>query len=117
MQYSILLDRNENTKEVEIQEQSRFVKSILEALQVPIEWDPEEPFSVETKRKFIKDLDNYKINIIDDMNGGMKIYVESDVIAEWKKPLFKLKQDKSQIDPKKQLYISMEVDFWSLFDE
>jgi hypothetical protein len=117
MQYSILLDRNENTREVEIQEQARFVKSILEALQIPIEWNPEEPFSVESKIRFRKELDQFKINIIDDSNGGIKIYVETDLIAEWHKPLFKLKKDSSQIDPRKQIYLEMNVRFSSLFEE
>jgi hypothetical protein len=117
MRYTILLDKNEKTKEVEAQEQARFVKSIIEALEVPIEWNPEEPFSVESKLKFKKSLNAYNINVISDTDGGLKIFVGSDLIAEWYKCSYKLKQDIGQIDPNKKLFLEMTVSFWSIFEK
>lgn len=117
MRYTILLNKDENTKEVEAQEQSRFVKTVLEALEVPIDWDPDEPFSIDTKLKFKKSLSNFHINIVDDMNGGIKIFVNKDLIGEWHKCIYKLKKDLSQIDPRSRLFIEMNVNFWTIFDE
>lgn len=116
MRYTILLDKNEKTKEVETQEQARFVKSILEALEVPIEWNPEEPFSVEEKLKLRKSLSSYNINIIGDTDGGLKIFVKDELIGEWYKCSYKLKQDYAQIDPAKKLYLEMIVNFWTTFE-
>lgn len=116
MQYTILLDKNESTKQVAAQEQARFIKSILEALEVPLDWNPDEPLSVDKKIELLKILSNYNINIIDNLDGEISIYVNTDLIAEWKKCKYKLKRDLTQIDPKKKLYIEMEVSFWSIFE-
>jgi hypothetical protein len=116
MRYTILLDKNEDTKEVEAQEQARFVKTIIEALEVPIDWEPDEPFTIENKLKWRKDLATYNINVISDIDGGLKIYVNSDLIAEWYKCKYKFKKDSSNIDPNKRLYLEMLIDFWSIFE-
>lgn len=117
MRYTILLNKNENTRNIEAQEQSRFVKSILEALEVPIAWNPEEPLSIDSKIELRKSLATYNINIINDIDGGMKVYVHDDLIGEWKKATYKLKKDPSQIDPSKRLYLEMTVNFWTTFEE
>jgi hypothetical protein len=117
MEYVILLDKYANIREVEAEEQTRFVISIIEALEVPFEWDSNEPFSVLDKIRLRKVLGQYNISVIDDMEGGVKIYLERDIIAEWKKPLYLLKEDPSQIDHKKKLYIEMKCCFSSMFEE
>src|SRR5277367_5279809 len=117
MQYIILLSKNEKTKDVEAQEQARFVKSIFEALEVPIEWNPDEPHSIEDKMKLRKSLSTYGINIISDIEGGLKVFVNTDLIGEWYKCSYKLKQDPSQIDPAKKLYLEMTVNFWTTFEK
>lgn len=117
MKYNILLNKSEDTKAVEAQEQSRFVKSILEALEVPIEFDPDEPLSIVKKQKLRQDLKEFNINILDDMTGGLKIFIGNDLIAEWYKTTYKLKQDLSQMDKQDRLYLQAEVFFWSIFEE
>jgi hypothetical protein len=116
MRYTILLNKNENTKNVEAQEQARFVKSILEALEVPIAWDSEEPLSVDGKIELRKSLAVYNINIISDIDGGMKVYVHDDLIGEWYKCSYKLKKDSTQMNPAKKLYLEMTVNFWTIFE-
>lgn len=116
MQYTILLSKNENTKEVEAQEQARFVKSVLETLEVPVDLKSEEPLSVDDKIKFRKALNNYNINIINDSDGGLKIFVNKDLIGEWFKCKYILKKDYNQIDPSKKLYLEMQVNFWTIFE-
>jgi|ERR1700733_11037816 len=117
MQYTILISRYENAKEVEAQEQARFVKTILEALEVDVPFNPDEPFSIEEKIKTRKALSFYNITIIENHGGGLKIFVERELVAEWKKPFYKMKQDNSQIDPKKRLYMEMQVNFWTVFEQ
>jgi hypothetical protein len=116
MQYNILLVKNEDKQEVEILEQSRFLKSLLEALEVPIIWNPEEPLSIDAKLKLRKSLNTYNINVIDDMDGGLKVFVDSDLIGEWYKCSYKLKEDLTQTDPRKKLYLEMSVNFWTIFE-
>jgi hypothetical protein len=47
----------------------------------------------------------------------MQVFVEGELIAEWFKPTYKLKRDLKERDPKKQMYLEMEVNCWSLFEE
>jgi hypothetical protein len=117
MEYVVLLDKSTNIREVEAEEQTRFVISIVEALEVPFEWDSNEPFSILDKIRLRKVLSQYNVSIIDDMEGGVKIFLEREKIAEWKKPLYILKEDPSQIDSKKRLYIEMKCSFTSIFEE
>jgi len=117
MRYTILLKRNENTKNIEMQEQSRFIKTILEALEVGIDYKSEEPLSIEDKVKMRKSLEFYGITIIEIFDGSLKIFAEKELIAEWKKPTYKLKQDFSQVDPKNKLYMEMNIEFWTVFEQ
>lgn len=117
MEYTVLLDKNTNFREVESEEQTKFVVSVIEALEVPFDWNSNEPFSLFDKIRLRKALAQYHISVIDDMEGGLKIFLEKDKIAEWKKPLFMLKEDPSQINPKNKLYVEMKCSFSSIFDE
>ena len=116
MQYTVLLNKDAIIRDIEAEEQTRFIMSVIEALEVPFDWDPNEPFSVLDKVRLRKVLNQYHISIIDDMAGGVKIYLENDKIAEFFKPRYVLKEDPSQIDPKKKLFIEMHCDFNSLFE-
>lgn len=117
MEYVVLLDKSTNIREVEAEEQTRFVISIVEALEVPFEWDSNESFTILDKLRLRKALAQYNVSVIDDMEGGIKIFLEREQIAEWKKPLYILKEDPSQVDPKKRLYIEMKCSFSSIFEE
>jgi hypothetical protein len=116
MRYTILLDKNENTKEVEAQEQSRFLKTIIESLDLPIAFDPDETLTVDSKIELRKSFDKYSINVINDLDGGLQIFVGQDLVGEWKKCKYKLKQDLTKPDPNKRLYFEMQVDFWNAFE-
>lgn len=115
----ILLNYGENTKQVEEEERMRFLKNLLEQMGVPISdfWTTDNFLSVEQKIKLRVILSTYKIQVIDDLDGFMQIFVEGDLVGEWHKCLYKLKRDLKQLDPKKQLYLEMEVDCWTLFEE
>lgn len=117
MQYEILLSKSENTKAIEEQEQSRFIKSVLESLEVDIDYDPEEPLSGEDRQRLRSNFRQFNLGIIDDRDGGLKILLGQDLIAEWYKATYKLKQDLSEPDPHNRLYLEMSVSFWTIFEE
>lgn len=127
MKATILLNYDENTKKVEEEEKSRFLRSILEELGAPIEefWEDTDLFlSVEQKMKLRNLLQTLNIQVVEnsedmqifaflDDNGG-KTNVK---IAEWFRPTYKIKKDHSQLDPRKKMFLEMNVEFWSVFEE
>lgn len=119
MKGTILLNYNDNTKQVEDEEKTRFLRSLLEQMTVPIQeiWTTDEALSIDQKMKLRGVLATYGVQVIDDRDGHMEIYVEGEKVAEWFKCTYKLKRDLCQIDPRKQLYLEMNVEFWSLFEE
>lgn len=116
MRYTILLDKNENTKEAEAQEQARFLKTIIESLDLPIAFNPDETLTIENKIELKKSLDKYNINVITDNDGGMQIFIEQDLIGEFKKCKYKLKENVATRDPNKKLYLEMQVNLWNAFE-
>lgn len=119
MQATLLLDYNENIRQVEEEERDKFLKSIIAEMGVPIEefWTTDGPLSVDQRIKLRAILNTYSIQVIDDLDGHMQIYVEDKLVAEWHKCTYKLKRDLRKLDPRKQLYLEMEVNCWSLFEE
>jgi hypothetical protein len=118
MQNTILLNTSENTRQVEREEQGQFVRSVLTAFGVPIDtiWTETE-LTVEQNMKLRKLLSQYKIEIVDDMDGGVKMYCEKEKIAEFHKPHYILRKDMGQVDPKKRLYLEMTTNTWSVLDQ
>lgn len=121
MKGTILLNSNENTKLIEEEEQSRFVKGILEILGVPIQeiWVGENKISdlsYEDKSKLRALMSAYQIKVIDIGDGHLQVYVEDNLIGEWNKCTYILKRDPSALDPKNQLYLEMNFDYWHLFE-
>lgn len=119
MKGTILLNYNENTRQIEEEEKARFLKSLLEQMGVPIQeiWTTDTPLSTNQKIKLRNIIATYNIQVIDDLDGLMQIYVEGEKVAEWSKCTYKLKRDLRQIDPRKQLFLEMEINCWSLFEE
>jgi len=62
-------------------------------------------------------LTQYDLQIIDDLDGHLKVYLKNELMAEWFKCLYKLKKDLQVTDPKKRIYLEMEINCWSVFDE
>ncbi len=119
MKATILLNHNENTKKVEDEEKTRYLRSILEQMGLPVDefWAVEGALSVDQKMKLRVVLATYEVQVIDDLDGHMQVYVEGTLVAEWLKCTYKLKRDLRELDPRKQLYLEMEVTTWSLFEE
>ena len=125
MKGSILLNYNENTHQVEDEEKSRFLKLILEqcfentdvATQIQTIWSSDGPLPASQKVKLRSILATYGIQVIDDFDGHMQVYLENELIAEWFKCTYKLRRDLRAIDPRKRIYLEMEVNCWSVFDD
>jgi hypothetical protein len=120
MQAIIQLKYNENLQQIEKEEKNRFLRYLLEEIGLPIQefWKADElTLSIEQKMKLRNTLSNYAIQVIDDSDGYLAVYVEKELVGEWRRCNYKLKRDLGQIDPKKQLYLEMEINCWSLFEE
>lgn len=119
MKGTILLNYNENTRKVEEEEKNRFLRSLIEQMGIPTDdiWTDDDCLSIDRLIKLRNLLIIYSIQVIDDLAGHMAIYVEGELIGEWHKCTYKLKRDCSQLDPRKQLYLEMEINCWSLFEE
>lgn len=120
MKSIILLNHNENTKQVEAEEKSKFLKDLLEKMGIEISefWDDDTILlSVDQKIKLRNILTTYAIKVIDDLDGHMQIFVEGELVGEWNKCTYKLKQDLYEIDKKKQFFLEMEVNCWTLFEQ
>jgi len=118
MQATILLNYNENTKQVEELEKTNFLYSVLEQMGVPLDevGMPSASLSIDQRIKLRELLGNYSIQVIDDNDGHMRIHMGEELVGEWNKCTYKIKRDLSQLDPRKQLYLEMYINCWSLFD-
>lgn len=125
MKGTILLNYSENTHQVEDEEKARFLRGLLEQMFEEIPeimtkiseiWSNDSVLSPEQKIKMRIFMDTYDIQVIDDLDGHMKIYLDNQVIGEWFKCRYKLKRDLSQINRRKQLYLEMEVNCWTIFE-
>jgi hypothetical protein len=125
MKGSILLDYNEDTRQVEEEEKARFLRGILEACfenteaanQINTIWTSDGVLPAPQKVKLRGVLATYGLQVIDDLDGHMQVYLENELIAEWHKCTYKLKRDLRVIDPRKRVYLEMNVNCWSVFDE
>ena len=119
MKTSILLNYNENFKKIEDEEKLVFLFDLLNKIGVPIDGIelPENlSLSVENKIKLRSLLTTYGIQVIDNRDGSMQIFIDNQLVADWHKPIYKLKKDLSQLDRKKQLYVEMTIEYNSLFE-
>ena len=117
MRYTIQISRNEDINLVEAQEQARFIKSILEALDIPFDWNTDEPLSISNRVILRNLLTKNNIKMVDDMNDGLKLYLKEERIAEWYKPTHKLVQDIKEPNRKKALFVEVYVNFWTIFED
>jgi hypothetical protein len=119
MKGTILLNYDADVRrEAEI-ERHRFLKELLDQMGVPVTefWTSDGLLSIQEKIKLREILLTYSVQVIDDLDGHMQVYVEDELVGEWHKCNYKIKRDLRQRDPRKQLFIEMEVNCWSLFEE
>lgn len=119
MKGTILLNYDANVKQVETEEKNRFLRNLLEQMGVPIQefWETEDELSVENKIRLRNTLVAYNIQLLDDQDGELQVYLDGNKIAQWNKCTYKIKKDLGQLDRKKQLYLEMNIDYYSMLEE
>lgn len=119
MKGTILLNYDADVRQEAEIERHRFLKELLDQMGVPVTefWTSDGLLSIQEKIKLREILLAYNVQVIDDLDGHMQVYVEDELVGEWHKCNYKLRRDLRQRDPRKQLFIEMEVNCWSLFEE
>jgi hypothetical protein len=121
MKATILLSHNENTKKIEDEEKTRYLLGILEQMELPVQdhlsVEEDGVLSIDQRIKLRGLLRSYGVQVIDNLDGQMCVYVEGEKVASFEKPTYKLKRDYSQLDPRKQLYLEMTIECNSVFEE
>lgn len=126
MKGTILLSYNENTHQVEEEEKARFLREILLSCfadaplvlaQIEEIWNVDGPLLASQKVKLRGILATYDIQVIDDLDGHLKVYLKDELMAEWFKCIYKLKKDLQVTDPRRRIFLEMEVNYWSIFEE
>lgn len=119
MKGTILLNYTESLRQVEEEEKNRFLHCLLDQMGVPIAefWSVDDSLDVHQKMKLRNVLSTYGVQVLDDHEGRLEVYVDEDLVGKWDKCTYKLKKDVSQRDPKKKLYFEMEVNYWSIFED
>lgn len=119
MKGTLLLNHDENTQLVEEEEKNRFLYALLDQMGVPVDefWTNDSKLTINQRIKLRNILSTYNIQVIDDLDGHMQVYVEDDMVGEWHKCEYKLKRDLRQRDPRKQFYLEMQVNYWSIFED
>lgn len=127
MKATILLSYDENTRQVEEEEKARFLRGVLEqcfenaetvSFQLQEIWgDGSQPTLTAPQRVRLRGLLSiYGIQIIDNLDGHLQILLEDELIAEWHKCFYKLRKEPKASDPRKRVFLEMEVNCWSSFD-
>lgn len=125
MKGTILLNHSENTHQIEQEEKNRFLQQLLEQMfegtpdvlsQIVNIWNNSNSLTAPQKVMVRELLNTYNIQVLDDNDGEMKIYVEGELVGQFFKPNYKLKRDYSQLDKRKQLYLEMSINCWSVFE-
>ena len=119
MKANIHLNYSENVRQVAEEEKISFLRNLLEQMNLPVEevWSDDMSLSIEQKIKLRNFLTKWEIRVISDNEGGMQVLNKDNLIGNWKPPTYKVKQDLQESDPKKQFYLEMTVDYFSIFEE
>jgi len=119
MKGKILLNYDEDIKKVEQEEQDRFLRDLLGQMGFPIDefWASGESLNINQRMRLRAMLPEFHVKIYDDLDGHVQVYVDNTLVGEWFKSTYKLKRDLRELDPRKQVYIEMEVNFWTTFEE
>lgn len=116
---NIILANREDIRNIEEEERINFIRSVFHSMDLPIEdcFPEEGEWLTEQKIKLRRVLSEFNIDLVENVDGSLKIFVDKQVIAEWFKPMFYLKQDLSEPNPKNRLYAEVHTKSWSLFED
>lgn len=118
MTNKIFITGRHDAREVAEENKYQFIRLVLFNLGIPEE--EIEPCLPETSKEFNLNhkiylrnvLKKFDLNVVDDGDGGIKIYLENTKIAEWKKCKFVMKEDLSTIEPSERIYMEVHAEFY-----
>lgn len=115
----ILLNANADVRTIEQEERTRFLYNVITSMELPVNdfWQGELKLDTHQRIYLREILQSYGVQVIEELDGHMQVYVEEDLIAEWIPCKFVLKKDLRERNPKKKLYLEMEVNTWTVFDD
>lgn len=128
MRYTVLLDSNANTKKAESEEKLKFLRSVIECLQINPQidedkhlldiLDPDKGSLEPEERRLLREVfSKFDLTVVEEGDGSLHIYHERNKIAEWEKPNYVLKRDLKEVNPHKVLYLEMNISCSSVFEE
>jgi hypothetical protein len=115
-EFSITIDLDD-VKETEEWVRNVFARETLEKMGLPLDeiWPAEEELTVEHKAELRVLLAQYDVDILDDGDRGLIIYVENDVVAELMKPRYRMHKDIKARRASQRLFYEMMVKYKTLF--
>ena len=121
MKFTANSDRGDERK-VAYQLRYQWVKFVLE--QIKVDWTDCFPQSERLEDVTIlqsatlrKKLNDNNIIINDNVDGSLDIYVNEELIAEWKKPSFILHINPAKINKRDKYYSEIQMECWSVYDQ
>jgi hypothetical protein len=123
MKYSVITNYDIKSISSAIEEEKlQFLVFVLDSMGINLDGcfpDPLDPklVTVDHRTKLRDILEKYNILIVDNKDKTFDIYLEKDKIASWKKHWVELKKDFSEIDPKKKIYVNINLECWSVFEQ
>lgn len=73
--------------------------------------------TIDQKAQLRNNLNDNNILIVDNNDDSLIIYIQNQIIAEWKKPLYVRKEDIEERNPKKKFFIEINIEHYSVFDD
>lgn len=73
--------------------------------------------TINQKAQLRSNLNDNDILIVDNGDDSLIIYIQKQIIAEWKKPLYVRKEDIEERNPKKKFYIEIHIEYDSVFEQ
>ena len=107
-------------QQVAEEEKMIFLRNLLEHMNLPVNefWQANMLLSSSEQKIKLRDfLSKWAIQVISNSEGEMQIFNKDTLIGYWKNPIYKIKRDLQESDPKKQFYLELSVDYWSPFEE
>ncbi len=112
----IITIKRQDQVEEEIKAKSSWVRSVLSSIGLPTD-DWADPLSMDDLRRIRTELKSLDIDILDDTDGGIEIYYQGDLIAEFRRPQYILRENPRERDPRNRYYLEMHLKCRSVFDE
>jgi len=116
-EFSVAIDLDD-VHETEEWVRNAFSRETLEKMGLPLEeiW-PDEELTVEQKTELRRLLAHYDVDILDDGDRGLKIYVDDEVVAELLKPKYVMHKDVKARRASQRLFYEMMIKYKTLFGE